>query len=269
MELSTVLSRRGRPPKAVSGAADTTLSQIARPPADLVELVAKVEVVFRGFTAAQKMRDDARSEEGNSTLGDRLVAAIAARNRAYAQRDVAESLGEQSDAPTAETIKALEAAVYAAQAEFDRWSPAPRLAALDDELERRRKLLGEAVAAADHRYQAWAGEIAVAADEQISDAVLRIAEAYAITNQVQWAMPSVGRLLSLPRLSSGGRHSTPDAVEVAAATRSISSTMYAARLAAAPDVTRAAETPDVAAAIDPPDSPLGAIQPHVDRRTEL
>ncbi|MGE3307800.1 MAG: hypothetical protein AB7I52_17730 [Rhizobiaceae bacterium] len=267
MEFSTILPRRGRPPKALGVARPVQTALLEGPPADLVEQVARVEIAFKGFAAARKLRDDARSEyeEGSSAQSSRLNAAITARNRAYAQRDVAESLGEQSDAPTAETIAALEAAVDVAQAEFDRGQPAPRLAALSDEMERRRKLLEEAVNTANDLYRPWANAIAVAADAQIHDAVQCIAEAYAVTNQVRTGWPSVGQYVSLPKLTGEGRHSTPDTVDVAAATRSISSTIYAARLAAAPDTTRAADAPgdELESAAG---GPLGAPPPRLNLR---
>lgn len=134
--------RRGRPPKLASGL--TPVQGLARAgfPKALEDAADKVDAAVRAFEGAHDALTTARSAEAKVEADAAVRVAEAKLYNAEVQAEIAERNGER-DGPTADDLKELRDVLEAAKSA--RESFAPRIAAYKHEMERRRRLLAEAL----------------------------------------------------------------------------------------------------------------------------
>lgn len=169
--------RRGRPPKPRAPEMTPVAAALASPlPAGADAALEKIEAAVRAKKTAYEVLAAARSDDAKTAVDTELTKAQSALQRAYAQREVAERLGDD-DAPDDETIAALETVVAAAKAKADGFTP--KIAALEHEHERRREILRSAVDSAGAILRPFESALDAAIGAQVELAANLLGEAQA------------------------------------------------------------------------------------------
>lgn len=220
MSFTDVLTTRprGRPPKLRTTDPSPLAVALAKPlPAGLEKVCAEVATAGRAIEAANAALTIAKESESKLAVDQAVTEAQAALARAQARRDVADVLGD-SDKPTDANLADLQRAVDDAKAKQGAF--APRIAALREELERRRGMLDSARATLRSALGSVESAVRSASDENKALAMNLLAEVevFNLTRQdigVLRYPPSIDNDAHNGKISGASKIEVPEALREA------------------------------------------------------